>query len=174
LYWGTSEWSAETIREAHAVAQKHCLHAPTMEQPEYNLLHRERVEAEYAPLYREFGMGTTVWSPLKSGVLTGKYNHGVPNNSRLATPGYEWLRDSIESPEGRADLARVENLLPIAKDLGVSPAQFAIAWCLKNPNVSTVMLGATRVSQLEENFTALDVVDMFDDAVMQRIDAALA
>jgi voltage-dependent potassium channel beta subunit len=174
LYWGTSEWPAETIREAHDVAREHHLHAPTMEQPEYNLLHRARVEKEYAPLYRDFGMGTTTWSPLKSGVLTGKYNHGVPKDSRLATPGYEWLRDSIESPEGRADLRRVERLLPIAKEVGVSPAQFAIAWCLKNPHVSTVMLGATRISQLEENLTALDVVDKFDDALMRRIDEALA
>lgn len=174
LYWGTSEWPAEAIREAHAVAQRHGLHPPTMEQPQYNLLHRERVEVEYAPLYREFGMGTTIWSPLASGVLTGKYARGVPKDSRLALPGYEWLRRRHESPEGRADMARVARLLPIARELGVSPAQFAIAWCLKNPHVSTVMLGATRREQLEENLAALDVVDKLDDAVMRRIDAALA
>jgi voltage-dependent potassium channel beta subunit len=174
LYWGTSEWPAAAIREAHAVAAEHHLHAPSMEQPQYNLLHRDRVESEYAPLYREFGMGTTIWSPLASGVLSGKYVDGIPGDSRLALPGYEWLRQRVESPEGRADMARVKKLLPIAKELGVSPAQFAIAWCLKNPQVSTVILGATRREQLEENLGALDVVDRLDDGVMQTIDAALA
>ncbi|MGH8214222.1 MAG: potassium channel beta subunit family protein [Rhodanobacteraceae bacterium] len=173
LYWGTSEWPAETIREANEVAARHNLHAPTMEQPQYNLLHRERVEAEYAPLYREFGMGTTIWSPLASGVLTGKYADGVPGDSRLALPGYEWLRQRIESPDGRADMARVKKLLPIAQELGVSPAQFAIAWCLKNPHVSTVILGATRREQLEENLGALDALGKLDDDVMKRIDTAL-
>jgi voltage-dependent potassium channel beta subunit len=172
LYWGTSEWPVETIREAHAVAQRHSLHAPAMEQPQYNLLHRERVEVEYAPLYAEFGMGTTIWSPLASGVLTGKYAQGVPKDSRLALPGYEWLRNRFESAEGRANMARIASLLPIAKELGVSPAQFAIAWCLKNPHVSTVILGATRVEQLKENFGALDVIAKLDDAAMKRIDAA--
>jgi voltage-dependent potassium channel beta subunit len=174
LYWGTSEWPAEAIREAHEVAARHNLHAPTMEQPQYNLLHRERVEVEYAPLYREFGMGTTIWSPLASGVLTGKYADGIPGDSRLALPGYEWLRQRIESPEGRAHMARVRKLLPIAKELGIPPAQFAVAWCLKNPHVSTVILGATRREQLEENLGALDAVDKLDDDVMKRIDAALA
>lgn len=174
LYWGTSEWPADAIREAHAVADKYHLHVPTMEQPQYNLLHRERVEREYAPLYREFGMGTTVWSPLASGALTGKYANGVPNDSRFALPGYEWLRQRYESAEGRAAMARVAKLLPIAQELRVSPAQFAIAWCLRNPDVSTVMLGATKREQLEENFGALEVVDKLDDGVMQRIDAALA
>jgi voltage-dependent potassium channel beta subunit len=173
LYWGTSEWPAEAIREAHEVAARHNLHAPTMEQPQYNLLHRERVEVEYAPLYSEFGMGTTIWSPLASGVLTGKYADGIPGDSRLALPGYEWLRQRIESPEGRADMARVRKLLPIAKELGIPPAQFAVAWCLKNPHVSTVILGATRREQLEENLGALDAIDKLDDGVMKRIDAAL-
>jgi aryl-alcohol dehydrogenase-like predicted oxidoreductase len=145
-----------------------------MEQPQYNLLHRERVEVEYAPLFREFGMGPTIWSPLASGVLTGKYADGIPGDSRLALPGYEWLRQRIESPEGRADMARVGKLLPIAKELGIPPAQFAVAWCLKNPHVSTVILGATRREQLEENLGALDAVDKLDDDVMKRIDAALA
>jgi voltage-dependent potassium channel beta subunit len=174
LYWGTSEWPADAIREAHEVAARHNLHAPIMEQPQYNLLHRERVEVEYAPLYREFGMGTTIWSPLASGVLTGKYADGIPGDSRLALPGYEWLRQRIESPEGRANMARVGKLLPIAKELGIPPAQFAVAWCLKNPHVSTVILGATRREQLEENLGALDAVDKLDDDVMKRIDAALA
>lgn len=174
LYWGTSEWPAAAIREAHAVAAKHNLHAPVMEQPQYNLLHRERVEVEYAPLYDAFGMGTTIWSPLSSGLLTGKYADGIPEGSRLALPGYEWLRGRFESVEGRANAAKVAKLLPIARELGVSPAQFAIAWCLKNPHVSTVMLGATSRAQLEENLGALDVVAKFDDAVMQSIEAALA
>jgi voltage-dependent potassium channel beta subunit len=174
LYWGTSEWPAAAIREAHEVAARHNLHAPAMEQPQYNLLHRERVEVEYAPLYSEFGMGTTIWSPLASGVLTGKYADGIPGDSRLALPGYEWLRQRIESPEGRADMARVRKLLPIAKELGIPPAQFAVAWCLKNPHVSTVILGATRREQLEENLGALDAIDKLDDGVMKRIDAALA
>lgn len=170
LYWGTSEWPADAIREAHAVAEKHHLHAPTMEQPQYNLLHRARVEVEYAPLYGEFGMGTTIWSPLASGVLTGKYIDGVPEGSRLALPQYQWLRERYTP----ADMARVARLLPIAKELGVSPAQFAIAWCLKNPNVSTVMLGATRREQLEENLGALDAIDKLDDGVMKQIRAAIA
>ena len=174
LYWGTSEWPAESIREAHELAARHNLHAPTMEQPQYNLLHRERVEVEYAPLFREFGMGTTIWSPLASGVLTGKYADGIPGDSRLALPGYEWLRQRVESPEGRADMARVRKLLPIAKELGIPPAQFAIAWCIKNPHVSTVILGATRREQLEQNLGALDALDKLDDDVMKRIDLALA
>ncbi|HEU4857037.1 MAG TPA: aldo/keto reductase [Rhodanobacteraceae bacterium] len=174
LYWGTSEWPADTIREAHAVADRHHLHAPTMEQPQYNLLHRERVEAEYAPLYRDFGMGTTIWSPLASGILTGKYAHGTPAGSRLTLPGYEWLHERYDLSEHGVDTQRIARLLPIAQDMGVSPAQFAIAWCLKNPHVSTVMLGATRREQLEENLGALDAVDKLDADVMQRVDAALA
>lgn len=174
LYWGTSEWPAEAIREAHAVAARHNLHAPVMEQPQYNLLHRERVEVEYAPLYAEFGMGTTIWSPLASGLLTGKYVEGVPADSRLALPGYEWLRARYESAEGRVNAAKVARLLPLARELGVTPAQFAIAWCLKNPHVSTVMLGATSVAQLEDNLGALAVVERLDAALLARIDAALA
>lgn len=173
LYWGTSEWPAEAIREAHEIARANFLHAPTMEQPQYNMLHRERVEAEYAPLFREFGMGATIWSPLASGVLTGKYSQGIPADSRMNTPGYEWLRGRVESPEGRADLARADKLVAIAKELGMSPAQFAIAWCLKNPHVSTVMLGATARPQLEENLGALDALDKLDDATMQRIGMVL-
>ena len=145
-----------------------------MEQPQYNLLHRERVEVEYAPLCREFGLGLTIWSPLASGVLTGKYARGVPGDSRMNTPGYEWLRERFDSPEGRIDFARVDKLVAVARELGVSPAQFAIAWCLKNPHVSTVMLGASRRAQLEETFVALDVVGKLDEAVMRRVDAALA
>ena len=170
LYWGTSEWPADAIREAHAVALREHLHAPTMEQPQYNLLHRERVEIEYAPLYAEFGMGTTIWSPLASGVLTGKYLHGVPADSRMALPDYQWLHQRYAD----AEMARVAKLLPIAVELGITPARLAIAWCLRNPHVSTVMLGATRREQLEENLAALAAVDKLEAGVLQRIDAAVA
>ena len=174
LYWGTSEWPVDAIREAHAVATREHLHAPTMEQPQYNLLHRERVEHEYAPLYAEFGMGTTTWSPLASGILTGKYAHGVPAGSRLSLPGYQWLHQRYDLAPDGVDTQRVARLLPIARELGVSPAQFALAWCLANPHVSTVMLGATRREQLEENLGALDAAGKIDAGVQRRIDAALA
>ena len=172
-YWGTSEWPAALIREAHAVAHAHHLHAPQMEQPQYNLLHRERVEVEYAPLYDELGLGTTIWSPLASGLLTGKYAHGVPADSRLGQPDYAWLRQAVLEEDGGAHLAQTERLLPLAAELGVSPAQFAIAWCLANPHVSRVILGASRKTQLEENLKALDVLPRLDAALMARVDAAL-
>lgn len=172
-YWGTSEWPAALIREAHAVARAHHLHAPQMEQPQYNLLHRERVEVEYAPLYGELGLGTTIWSPLASGLLTGKYAHGVPADSRLGQPDYAWLRQAMLEEDGGARLARAARLLSLAAELGVSPAQFAIAWCLANPHVSTVILGASRKTQLEENLKALDVLPQLDAALMARVDAAL-
>ena len=172
-YWGTSEWPAALIREAHAVARAHHLHAPQMEQPQYNLLHRERVEVEYAPLYGELGLGTTIWSPLASGLLTGKYAHGVPADSRLGQPDYAWLRQAMLEEDGGARLARAARLLSLAAELGVSPAQFAIAWCLANPHVSTVILGASRKTQLEENLKALDVLPKLDAALMARVDAAL-
>ena len=173
LYWGTSEWPADLIREAHRVARDNHLAAPQMEQPEYNLLHRERVEVEYAPLYAEFGLGTTTWSPLASGLLTGKYNDGIPADSRLATPGYEWLGASLAGAEGRAKLAAVKRIGAIAAELRIAPAQLALAWCLKNPHVSTVILGATRPQQLRENLGALDVVYRIDDEVMRAIERAL-
>jgi voltage-dependent potassium channel beta subunit len=173
MYWGTSEWAAEQILEAHRVAKENFLHAPVMEQPQYNLLHRERVEHEYAPLYDSVGLGTTIWSPLASGLLTGKYNDGVPADSRLGQPGYEWLRDELLDNDG-ARLKIVRKLAPIAADLGVPLSQFAIAWCLKNPRVSTVMLGASKLEQLEDNLAALAVVGKLDAAIMQRVDAALA
>jgi len=172
MYWGTSEWSAELIEEAHRVARERNLIAPSMEQPQYNLLHRERVEHEYASLYDRYGMGTTIWSPLASGLLTGKYNDGVPDDSRLGHPDYAWLREALLENDG-ARLKAVRALAPIADDLGMPLARLSLAWCLKNPNVSTVILGASRTSQLEENIRALDAVPLLDDAVMQRIDAAL-
>ena len=174
LYWGTSEWSAQQIREAHKIARLRNLHAPTMEQPQYNLLHRERVEVEYAPLYAEFGMGTTIWSPLASGLLTGKYNHGVPADSRLAQPGYEWLKGGVFGDPASRRVERARRFSAVAKELGVAPAPLAIAWCLRNPRVSTVMLGATRAEQLLQNLEALEVGTGLDDGAWARVEAATA
>ena len=172
LYWGTSEWPAEAIHEAHRVARENHFYAPVVEQPQYNLLHRERVEQEYAPLYEAYGMGTTIWSPLGSGLLSGKYNDGVPADSRLAQPGYEWLRESVLG-EGDERLRKVRALQPIADELGGSLAQLAIAWCLLNPHVSTVMLGASRSEQLAHNLGALELLPRLDAPVAQRIRQAI-
>ncbi|HEY8586239.1 MAG TPA: aldo/keto reductase [Rhodanobacter sp.] len=168
LYWGTSEWPAEAIHEAHRVARENHLYAPVMEQPQYNLLRRERVEVEYAPLYEAYGMGTTIWSPLGSGLLSGKYNDGVPADSRLAQPGYEWLRENVLGKDDER-LGKVRALQPIAAELNTSMAQLAIAWCLLNPHVSTVMLGASRREQLEQNLDALELLPRLDASVQQRI-----
>ena len=172
LYWGTSEWPAEAIAEAHRIARENHLYAPVAEQPQYNLLHRERVEREYAPLYERFGMGTTIWSPLASGLLAGRYNEGIPDDSRLAQPGYEWLRETVLG-SGRERVERVRQLAPIAQELGVSQAQLALAWCLANPHVSTVLLGASRREQLEQNLAALELVPRIDAAMRQRIEQAV-
>ena len=172
LYWGTSEWPAEAIHEAHRVAREHHYYAPVMEQPQYNLLHRERVEVEYAPLYEAYGMGTTIWSPLSSGLLSGKYNDGVPADARLAQPGYEWLRREVLG-SGDTRLHKVRALQPIAAELGVPLAQLAIAWCLLNPHVSTVMLGASRPEQLAQNLDALALLPRLDAAWQGRIEQAL-
>lgn len=173
LYWGTSEWPAEAIHEAHRLARENHWYAPVMEQPQYNLLHRERVEVEYAPLYEAYGMGTTIWSPLASGLLSGKYNDGVPADSRLGQADYSWLRESVL---GKADerVSKVRALQPIADDLDCNLAQLSIAWCLLNPHVSTVMLGASRREQLEQNLGALDVLPRLDAAITQRIEQAIA
>lgn len=172
LYWGTSEWSSEEIRQAYEVALRLGLTPPTMEQPEYNMFHRERVEVEYAPLYRDFGLGTTIWSPLASGVLTGKYAKGI-NDGRLTLPGYEWLRKIYESEEGRRRIETVEKLRPIAGDLGASLAQLALAWALNNPNVSTVITGASKAEQVKENMKALDLVEKLTPEVVERIEDVL-
>lgn len=173
LHWGTSEWPAEAIHEAHRVARDHHFYAPVVEQPQYNLLHRERVETEYAPLYEAYGMGTTIWSPLSSGLLSGKYNDGVPADSRINQPDYEWLRDSVLG-KGSERIDKVRALKPIADELGVSLAQLAIAWCLLNPHVSTVMLGASKTAQLEQNLGALDVLPLIDKTMQARIEQAVA
>lgn len=172
LYWGTSEWSADQITEAFTVAEKHHLIGPTMEQPQYNLLHRHRVEVEYAMLYARYGLGTTIWSPLASGLLTGKYLDKNPDNTRLSMPGLEWLRDQKLNDEVARQ--KVQQLKTIADGLGISLTRMALAWCLKNPNVSTVILGASRTEQLKENLTALEVVEQLTPEMMQQIEQAVA
>ena len=171
MYWGTSEWSAAEIMAAWQIADKHHLHKPVMEQPQYNLLHREKVEKEYARLYQDIGLGTTIWSPLASGFLTGKYNNGIPQDSRPNLEGYDWLRKQLTAP---LRLEKVKNLALIAADLGVSLAQMSLAWCLKNPNVSTVITGASRVEQVHENMKAIDVVETLTPEVMARIEEAVS
>jgi aryl-alcohol dehydrogenase-like predicted oxidoreductase len=170
LYWGTSEWSAAEIAMAYEIAERHHLHAPVSEQPQYNLFHRERVEREYTRLYEDFGMGTTTWSPLASGLLSGKYQNGVPRDSRAAISGFEWLADRILEP---TKLAKVQSLVPIAHDLGCTLAQMSLAWCLANPRVSTVITGASRPSQVVENMKAQEVVPKLTPEVMARIDAVV-
>lgn len=171
LYWGTSEWAPDEIRAAWDIADRHHLHKPAMEQPQYNLFQRTRVELEYARLYDEIGIGTTIWSPLASGLLTGKYLQGIPEGSRGALPGYEWLRGRFTDSETKS---KVRKLKDVADDLGCSLAQLSIAWCARNPNVSTVILGASRASQLEENLGALGVLPRLTDDVLARIDEAVA
>ncbi|GAB4537060.1 MAG: aldo/keto reductase [Anaerolineales bacterium] len=173
LYWGTSEWSAQQIMEAHVIARREHLIPPTMEQPQYNMFVRERVEREYARVYSTVGLGTTIWSPLASGLLTGKYLEGTPEDSRINLKGYEWLKERFESPEARAQLEKVRALLPIAAEIGCSLPQMALAWCLKNPNVSTVITGASKAWQVEENMKALDYVESLTPEIMQRIEDIL-
>ena len=171
FYWGTSEWSAAQIMQAYQVAKEYHLRPPSMEQVQYNLLHRRRFEKEYAVLYKELGYGTTVWSPLAGGLLTGKYNDGkIPEHSRATLSGWEWVKDDVLDPE---KLNVTRKLAEIAADLGVSMAQMSLAWLLKNPNVSTVITGASRVEQVRENMKAADVVPLLTDEVMARIEAAL-
>lgn len=173
FYWGTSEWSAQQIIQAYGIARREHLIPPLMEQPQYHMFHRQRVEVEYASLYKDIGLGTTIWSPLASGILTGKYSRGVPEGTRATLEGYEWLRERFEGEEAQRQIEKVAQMLPIADELGCSMAQLALAWCLKNPNVSTVITGASRVEQVTENMGALDVVDKLTDDVMQRIEVIL-
>ncbi len=170
FYWGTSEWSAGEIAAAHAFAARNGLEGPTMEQPEYNLFHRRRVEREYAPIYREFGLGTTVWSPLASGILSGKYSESIPDDSRINLKGYEWLRKKVESDTGRAKGEAAGKLAGIARELDASSAQLALAWCLAKPHVSSVILGASRPEQLDENLGALAVYQRLDETTVQRLE----
>jgi len=170
LYWGTSEWSPDEVRAAYEIAERHHLHKPVAEQPQYNMFWRERVEEEYARLYEDWGLGLTTWSPLASGLLTGKYVDGVPEDSRARLPGYEWL-EAFLTDEGRN--AKVRELMDVAAGLDCTLAQLAIAWCARNPHVSTVITGASRPEQVVENMAALDVLPRLDDEVMARIDAVL-
>jgi voltage-dependent potassium channel beta subunit len=167
FYWGTSEWSAAEIISAIKIAREHGLTPPVMEQPQYSLLARERFEKEYASVFTDYGYGSTIWSPLASGVLSGKYDDGVPAGSRLSQQSYDWLKDRLITPD---NIAKVKALEPIAKELGVTRAQLAIAWCLKNPNVSTVITGATRPEQVTENMKALGVAERLTPELMAQLD----
>ena len=173
LYWGTSEWSAQQITEAHAVAREWRMTPPTMEQPQYNLFERQKVEGDYAPIYDTFGLGTTIWSPLASGLLTGKYNDGIPQDSRAALPGYEWLREMFEGEKGKRRIEQIRDLQDIADGLGISLTHLALAWCLANPRVSTVILGASRLSQLQDNLAAMGHVDKLTPDVMEAIEGVV-
>ncbi|MBM3137945.1 MAG: aldo/keto reductase [Chloroflexi bacterium] len=167
IYWGTSEWSAMEIVAAIEIAERHHLHKPVTEQPRYNLLKRDRFEKEYARLFKDYGFGTTTWSPLHRGVLTGKYLEGIPEGSRGALPEFEWLHSRLTEAE---DMNKVRKLQVVADDLGVSLANLSIAWCIKNPNVSTAIMGASKLEQLQQNLKSLDVVPLLTDDVMSRID----
>lgn len=165
LYWGTSEWSAKEIKKAHDEAEKNNLRGPLMEQPQYNILHRDRFEKEYKPLYKKYGLGTTIWSPLASGLLTGKYDKGIPKKSRFTVKGYEWLGESLNS----VDLKKIRNVQKIATSLGITPSQLSILWCLKNENVSTVILGASNLKQLKENLDSINHRELVDNKIISKI-----
>ena len=170
LYWGTSEWTAEEITEAYEFAEKNHLSPPTMEQPQYNLLDRKRFEIEYKPIFEKYGMGTTTWSPLASGALTGKYLEGIPEGSRASLDGYEWLKKSmVESERGKERMTKVAALAPIAEEMEVKLSNLAIAWCLLNENVSTVILGASKVEQLEENLKSIEVLPLLNQEVINKL-----
>ncbi len=173
LYWGTSEWSAQQLTEAWGVARSQNLTPPSMEQPQYNLFVREKVEREYLALYELMGLGTTIWSPLYSGLLTGKYNDGVPADSRMNLPGYEWLKTRAQSPEGRKQLDDVKRLAALAGQLGLPVHHLALLWCLANPRVSTVILGASKRSQLEDNLSSLEHKHKITPEALQTIDKIL-
>ena len=167
MYWGTSEWSGVEIMEAHRVAEKFRLIGPTMEQPQYNLFERDKIENEFLEIYKNVGLGTTIWSPLASGLLTGKYNDGIPRGSRFALEGFDWLKDQWVLDD---KVKKVKKLAELAAKLGVSTASLSIAWCIKNPNVTTAILGATRKEQLLENLKAIDAMEKLTPELMQRID----
>ena len=171
LYWGTSEWSAAEIMSAWQIADRHHLHKPVMEQPQYNLFHRQRVEQEYARLYEDLGLGLTTWSPLASGVLTGKYASGIPAGSRSTLPGYAWLQKTVTNPDW---IAATERLRSISDELGCTLSQLAIAWCASNPHVSTVITGASRTAQVIENMGAIELIPRLDATLLQKIAAIVA
>lgn len=167
FYWGTSEWAASEIIEAIQIAERHHLHKPVVEQPQYNMFERGRLEGDYVRFYKDYNYGTTIWSPLASGLLTGKYNNGIPKDSRGALKGYEWLKDDLTN---EAKISKVKALEPIAKDLGATLSQLALAWCLKNPFVSTVITGASRVEQVHENMKAAEIAPKITPEIMEKID----
>ncbi len=167
MYWGTSEWSGVEIMEAHRVAEKRNLVGPTMEQPQYNLFEREKIEKEFLEIYKNVGLGTTIWSPLASGLLSGKYNDGIPKGSRFALEGFDWLKERWVMDE---KVKKVKKLAELAAKLGVSTASLSIAWCIKNPNVTTAILGATKKTQLLDNLKALEVVTMLTPDVMEKVE----
>ncbi len=167
LYWGTSEWAASEITEAIQIAERHHLHKPVVEQPQYNMFEQGRLTGDYVRFYKNYGYGTTTWSPLASGLLTGKYQNGIPQDSRGSLKGYQWLHDTLTDAQ---KLAKVAALMPIAQKLGCTLSQLAIAWCLKNPFVSTVITGASRVAQVHENMKAADFADALTPAIMADID----
>ncbi len=173
FYWGTSEWTADQIMQAYAIARQYDLIPPSMEQPQYNMFTRQKVEHDYLRLYEEMGLGTTIWSPLASGMLTGKYNQGIPKGTRVTLAGYEWLREEFEDEAAKQRLEIVNKLKPVAANLGITLAQMAIAWCLKNPHVSSVITGASKPQQVRENMQALDYVDRLTEEVMDQIDTIL-
>ncbi len=173
LYWGTSEWSADQIRRAYDFARREHLIGPTMEQPQYNMFHREKVEKEYVALYDEIGLGTTIWSPLASGILTGKYIDGIPEGSRMSLADYQWLLPALQSEEGRRNVLKTKMLSPIAQELDCTLAQLAIAWCLANEDVSTVITGASRPQQVTENMQSLAVVEKLTPEVQEKIEGIL-
>ena len=165
MYWGTSEWSADEINEAFLCSEKYNLRGPTMEQPQYNVFHRERFENEYKDIFDKYKIGSTIWSPLASGILTGKYNDSIPENSRFKVKGYEWLADSIEN----IDFDKIKKISILSEELGIKQSQLAILWCLKNSNVSTVILGASKLSQLKENLDSIKYYDLISDDVVEKI-----
>lgn len=173
LYWGTSEWSAQEVMEAYGIARQYNLTPPTMEQPQYNMFHRERFEVEYAKLYSEIGLGTTIWSPLASGILSGKYNNEIPKDTRIGLSNMEWLKEATIGDEGKEKIEKAKKLTLIANDLNTNLPRLALAWCLKNKNVSTVITGASKVEQLKDNLQALEVIEKLSDAVLLEIETIL-
>jgi len=165
MYWGTSEWSAKEIKEAFLCAEKYNLRGPSMEQPQYNILYRERFEKEYKNIFKKYQIGSTIWSPLASGLLTGKYNEGIPNKSRFKVKGYEWLSESMKE----VDFTKIKKIVNLSKKLNIKPSQLAILWCLKNKNVSTVIIGASKLSQLKENLKSNNYSKIMTDAIMNEI-----
>ena len=174
IYWGTSEWEAAQIEEAYQIAEKHYLMPPTMEQPEYNMFNRSKLEKEYLDLFNKRGLGTTIWSPLASGLLTGKYKNGIPEDTRMNLSGYEFLRERLESEVGRIMVDKANQLQQLADTAGIPLVNLALGWCLQNKNVSTVILGASKPDQLKQNLKTLDYLDQFDDSLMQQIDKIIS